>query len=470
MIKPILLLTALISSAAAFAQTPPSPVTAYVNAHLLPVSGAPLEQATILVTKGKITAVGAHVSIPAGAIRVDLHGATVIPGLVDASSSLFVTAETIAGNGTADQNVLDGIDPFDKSAEKALAAGVTTVYISPGSRGGVGGLGAIVKLQNGAQGTAATGAPVGEVVLKPKAGLELAIGLSTGGRSTSLERIGSYESMRTMFIGAQQYQKQQEKSELAKKAAAAKPNPPAPGAPNGVAPEEDSDPTGPVSILEPAADSGSPESPQGQRRQPGRNPGAGRPTQTATPRAQPAQEVLVSALKGDITVRIEAHRADDILNALRLADEFHLKLVLESPTEAATVLHELATHRVGIVWEPLQRSGPPQLDTIRYRPQTAGALDLNGVKLAVSPRGESGLSTRFVLAAAAVAASNGLSHEAALRAITLGAAEVLGVADRVGSIQVGRDADMVILSGSPWDPDTKVKQVIVNGAQAYVSH
>src|ERR1700722_2446165 len=138
-------LAAMCIASAAFGQSTP---VAYTNAHIMPVSSANIERGTILVVDGKIKAIGASVAIPVNAQRIDLHGATVIPGLVDASSSLFLTEETITGAGTADQNVLDGIDPFDKSARKALARGVTTVYISPGSRGG---LGAVVKLQNGSQ-------------------------------------------------------------------------------------------------------------------------------------------------------------------------------------------------------------------------------------------------------------------------------------------------------------------------------
>ena len=453
MIRQISLLTAFLSLSATLGALGQSTPTAYVNAHIMPVSGANIEHGTILIADGKIKAIGASVAIPANAQRIDLHGATVIPGLIDASSSLFLTEETISGAGTADQNVLDGIDPFDKSAIKALARGVTTIYISPGSRGG---MGAVVKLQSGSQSSSLL-----ETTLKAKAGVHLALGLSTGGRSSSLERIASYESLRSMFIGAQQYAKQQAKAELAKKAAATA-NPATAPAPDTV--------SVPVSLRIPDTDAVTDTDPQGaQRRQFGRGQGGARPGPAAAPRAQPAQEVLAAALKGDIPVRIEAHRVDDILNALRLADEYKIKLVLEAPTEAAGLVNEIVTRHVRVIWTPTRPSGPPQLETERFDPNAVAVLGKAGVQLAISARSSTGAASRFLLENAGVASGFGLKPDAALRAITLGPAEILGVADRVGSLQTGKDADFVVLSGSPWDPQTVVTRVIVNGAQVYAA-
>lgn len=439
-------------SVSVLAQSTP---TAYVNAHIIPLSGASantvIERGTILVANGKIMAVGTNVVVPAGALRVDLHGATVLPGLVDASSSLFLTQESLSGAGTADQNVLDGLDPFDKAAKKVLARGITTVYISPGSRGGVGGLGAVVKLQDAAQGNSQTGAGVLETTLKAKAGVHLALGLSAAGRSTSLDRITSYHQLRAMFIGAQQYARQQAKAEEQKKAAA-KPSAPAPS-------EADA--------ADDARGQNESDADFAQRRQFGRGQGAARPGAAAAPRAQPAQEVLAAALKGDIPVHIEAHRVDDILNALRLADEFKLKLVLEAPTEAASIVGEIRSRNVAVIWAPARPEGVPVLETTRYNPGAVAALGRAGVKLAISARSGVGSVSRFLLENAGVAAGAGLTPDSALRAVTLGAAEILGVADRVGSIQAGKDADLLVLSGSPWDPQTVVKRVVVNGVPVY---
>jgi hypothetical protein len=289
-----------------------------------------------------------------------------------------------------------------------------------------------------------------ETTLKAKAGVHLALGLSSGGKSTSLERIASYESLRSLFTSAQQYTKQQAKAEQEKKAAAT-----TTAQPDTLAPVTDTD-TSPVS-----GDEGA------QRRQFGRGQRGGRPGPTATPRSQPAQEVLSAALKGDIPVHIEAHRVDDILNALRLADEFKFKLVLEAPTEAASITNEIASRKVGVIWTPSLPTGAPQLETAHFNPNAVAALSAAGVRLALSARSGSGAASRFLLEDAGAAAGSGLKPDAALRAVTLGPAEILGVADRVGSLQPGKDADLVVLSGSPWDPQTVVKRVVVNGAQVY---
>jgi len=448
-----IVLTVLCISIAAFGQQPRQ--TSYTNARIIPVSGPVVEHGTILIVDGKIKAIGAHVVVPASVQRIDLHGATVIPGLVDASSSLFLTEESLTGDGTADQNVLDGMDPFDKAALKVLARGVTTVYVSPGSRGGVGGLGAVVKIQDASSGSSQSGAAVLETTLKAKAGVHLALGLSSNGKSTSLDRIASYESLRSMFIGAQQYVKQQARAEEEKKAAAK-------------APAQTEADAGDVQEEAVQGDNES-DADFAQRRQFGRGQRGGRPGTAAAPRSQPAQEVLAAALKGDVPVRIEAHRVDDILNALRLADEFKLKLVLEAPTEAWApgLASEIASRHVGVICTPVQSEGAPQLETAHYSPHTVAVLGNAGVNLAISARSGSGVASSFLLEDAGVAAGCGLNRDAALKAVTLGAAQLLGVADRVGSLQVGKDADLVVLSGSPWDPQTMVKRVVVNGVQVY---
>ncbi len=451
------LLTLMFTGADGFAQ---STQTAYINAHVLPVSGSVsvIEGGTIIVADGKIKAIGAHLAVPPGARRVDLHGATVIPGLIDASSSLFLTDETITGTGTPDQNILDGIDPFDKAAFKALSRGVTTVYVSPGSRGGMGG---VVKLQNPNISASHSGAGTMEITLKSKAGVQFALGISTGGRSTPLERISSYEQLRAVFASGKQYVKAQAKSEQQRKAAIAT----AAGNAEPIVDPSEAVATERVSVQ----DGGDDYAQRGQGRRGG--PGGARPDGPATaPRAQPAQEVLAAALKGDIPVRIEAHRADDILNALRLMDEFKFKLVLEAPSELNGLVSEIQSRKVGIIWTPARPTGLPTLEVEQFNPRAIASLSATGTNIAISARSTSGTATRFLLDNAALASGYGLSHEAALKAVTLGPAQILGVADHVGSLAAGKDADMVVLSGSPWDPQSTVQFVIANGVQVYAAH
>lgn len=471
---PICLLVSLFAGLRAGAQAP----IALTNAHVYPVSSAPIEHATILIADGKIVSVGVKVAIPANAQRIDLHNATVIPGLVDVSSALFLPEESLTGAGSADQEVLDGVDLFDKDAARVLEAGVTTLYLSPGDRGPVDGVGAIVKLQDPAHSLAENGVALQARAFKPHAALHLTLGISANGRSSSLERLNNYETLRSAFIAAQQYGKTLERYaqdleqyEKRQKAVAVTTPPAAPSdMPEGATAQESS-------TEDPPADADAPQR-SGQRGGggqrfgggggqgfgPGRGNASGKPVK---PRQAPAQETLLAALKGQIPVRIEAHRVDDILHALQLADEFKLKLILESPTEAAPIASEIARRHIPVIWGSVLPTGAPRLETAREDPETPALLVKAGVTVALTTGERSGLASRFLRENAALASGFGLPPDAALRSITLSAAEILGISDRLGSIQPGKDADLVVLSDYPWNPRASVKQVFINGSEVY---
>jgi len=465
------LLVILCASLQAGAQTS----IALTNAHVYPVSGAPLERATIVISGGKIVAVGANAAVPANAQRIDLHGAAVIPGMVDVSSALFLPDESFSSVGTAEQDVLDGVDLFDRDAVKVLAAGVTTLYLSPGDRGTFGGVGAIVKFQDPIHSLMESGAALQARTLKSHAALHITLGLSPAGRSSSLERLNSYEALRTAFIATRQYgltfehyTRDLDLYEKRQKAIAATAPPAAPSE------QPESAVTASLSTDESAAELDAPQrggqrggGAQGGQRLgggPGRTNASGKPVK---PRPVPAQEIMLAALQGRVPVRIEAHRVDDILHALALADEFKLKLILESPSEAAPVAVEIARRHVPVIWGSVLPTGAPRLETAHQNPATPALLVKAGVKVALTPGAHGGAASRFLRQNAALAAGFGLSSAEALRSITLSAAEILGISDRVGSIQVGKDADLVILSASPWDPGAKVERVFIDGDQVY---
>jgi imidazolonepropionase-like amidohydrolase len=401
------------------AQDPP---VALVGARIIPVQGPVIPKGSIVLTNGKITAVGANIPIPANARRIDATGKVIIPGLIDTHSSLFLSESETAG-GAADRDVMDAADLFDDDAEKVLAHGVTTVYLSPGRRSAVGGLGAVVKLAPSSSTPGVRATP-----LRPQAALKLNLGLSANNRSSSLERLSSYEALRTAFRAAEQYARSLERYEREAKAAEAQPR---------------------------TASTTTQETPQGPSQRPAR------------PRKQPAQEVMLRALRREIPVRIEVSRADDILNALRLADEFKLRLILERATEAPLIAREIVRRNVPVVWGPTLVQSQPDLDSKNQTPAGAAKLSKAGIRIALTPAGASGRESRFVLENAAAAAGYGLTQQAALSAITLDAARILGVADRVGSLAPGKDADIVVLSADPWDPAARVQKVFVNGEQVY---
>ncbi len=420
------------------AQEPP---LALVGARAYPVASAAVERATLLIADGRIEAIGKEIAIPANARRVDARGKVVLPGLVDARSTLFLSQADLVGGGAADHSVLDAADFFSRDAEKVVARGVTTLFMTPGGRSGVCGLGAVVQLAP--PGGDAPGL-WGRVRTEQRA-LRAALGLSSGGRSTSLERLASYETLRSAFRGAAQYVNSFERYERELRAWE----------------------RGQAGAVARPVGGGTAERADGQQGRPAAAQSGGTPAMTATkpvkPRKVPAQEVLAQALAGTLPVRIEAHRADDILNALRLADEFKLRLVLEGASDAAAVADEILRRGVAIVWGPTVLQEAPSLETRHHRPDTPARLAKAGVRVALTTGGETGLSSRFLLENAAAAVGHGLSPGDALRAITLTPVDILGLGDRLGSLERGKEADVVVLSGSPWSPKTRVEKVFVGG-------
>lgn len=176
-------------------------------------------------------------------------------------------------------------------------------------------------------------------------------------------------------------------------------------------------------------------------------------------------EAMIPVMKKQLPLRAHAHRIDDIMTALRIAKEFGLRLVIEHGTDAYKVARELADAKVPVVHGPW----------IKVR----GNLEQSG-RVPESPRllVESGVLTAFstdhpVIAIqnlrlqAIIAVQEGVSQEDALKAITWNHARIMGIEDRVGSIEKGKDADLVVLSGLPFDSATKVEAVVVNGKVAW---
>jgi imidazolonepropionase-like amidohydrolase len=173
-------------------------------------------------------------------------------------------------------------------------------------------------------------------------------------------------------------------------------------------------------------------------------------------------EALGRALDGTQPLMISVDRARDILAALRVAKEFGLKIVLEGCADATEVLTEIKASGFPVILHPtMARSN---LTRQNVSVETASKLKAAGIPFAIESGFESYVpKTRIVLFEAAVAAANGLGREAALAAITLDAARLLGVADRVGSLEVGKDGDVALYDGDPFEYTTRCVGVAING-------
>jgi len=395
---------------------------------LLPISSAPIENGTILIEDGKIAAIGRDVAIPTDGRVIDASGKFVMPGLIDAQSRLFVIASELNETRSIapELNIRDALDPFIKEASEVSAHGVTAVYVAPGNRSLVGGRGAVLKL-NGSK-------DVNKMLLKADVAVKAAIGVSPNNESSSLIRLEHYSSIREALLEAKVYISDRQKyaRELAeyseKKAEYNK-----------------------------KKDDEKEDGKKAERKD--------KPKRPVRFKRNPTYEALARVLAKEVPLQIEAHRVADILNALRLADEFGFLLILDKCTEGYKIADEIVRSKAPVIIGPVSTSfaNLPKLEYRDHNLRNAAILSKKGIRLALGVSGRDGASSKFIIMAAALAVANGMDKDAALRAITLTPAEILGVADRIGSLEVGKDADIVLLSGHPLDVLSQIETVLIDG-------
>ncbi|WP_109474244.1 amidohydrolase [Ornithinimicrobium cavernae] len=379
---------------------------AITNAHVVPVDGAPFE-GTVLVDEGRITALGADITVPDGAEVVDARGQWVLPGLIDAHVHLGVWEE---GEGWAGQDTnemtdpvmaaaraLDGINPREQGFDDALGGGITSVNVNPGSGNPIGGLTVAVKTY---------GRYVDEMVLRSPSGLKAALGENPKRvygeqKKTPSTRMGVALILRKAFTEARNYLEKTAK-----------------GTEEG-------------------------EYAEGHL----------------------VNQALVQVLNREIPWRQHCHRADDIATAIRIAEEFGYQLVLDHGTESYKVADLVAEKGVPVLYGPLivSRSKVEVRDRSAKAP---GILDRAGVAVSIITD-HPVVPIEHLTTQVALAVREGMDRDAALRSVTLNPARVMGVDDRVGSLTPGKDADLVLWSGDPLDLQSRALRVWIDGREVY---
>jgi imidazolonepropionase-like amidohydrolase len=173
-------------------------------------------------------------------------------------------------------------------------------------------------------------------------------------------------------------------------------------------------------------------------------------------------EMLVRVLKGELPLLVYAHRVRDIANALRLAEEFKLKLWLDGAAEAYLIADRIQAAGVPVIVHPAMQRAWGETENLTF--ECAAKLKAAGVPIALQSGFEDYVpKTRVVLFEAAIAAVHGLGPEAALQAITIDAASLLGVADRVGSLEAGKDGDVALYDGDPFEYTSHCVGVVIDG-------
>ncbi len=445
----------------------------------------------ILVRSGRIAAIGKALKAPRGVSVIEAAGMQVLPGFIDGHSRFLLIME---GPSTAktDGNVLDLFDYFqEEEMAWALSRGVTAAALSPPSVTGFSGRIAVVKLLPKAD-------PEKRLLRKDAA---LKAGLGIGMLGNAIARLKSADAIENQFKAAKKYRESWEKYEeeleaylekLAEKEKEAdKKEKKEEKSPKKKGEEEKGDGKKEKKEGDPekkeGKEKGRKERPRKDRfAPPGDNPGerggkGGKPDEKKPaekkkealkkpkkPTYVPANEFLLKAMDGELAVHFEVHRAADILWALDLKRRFHLDLVLVGCTEGYRVAEEIEAAGVPVILGAVMRQGVRKADEFfNQREDLAAILAKEGIPLTLAGSGRRAGETRFLAFNAALAVRGGLCPGAALEAITIQAARTLGVADRIGSLERGKDADIVLFDGDPLTSDAVVKMVLINGRIVY---
>ncbi len=176
-------------------------------------------------------------------------------------------------------------------------------------------------------------------------------------------------------------------------------------------------------------------------------------------------EALLQVLNRQIPLKAHAHRADDIITAIRIAKEFDVDITLDHCTEGYLIKDILAEAGLPVIIGPML-TDRSKIELRNQNLKTPGILSKAGVKVAIMTDHPC-VPEHHLCLCAAIAAREGMDEKEALKAITINAAEITGISDRVGSIEKGKDADIVIFNGNPLELKTTVQKTIINGVVVY---
>ncbi len=406
--KKILFLTALLVASIAWApasdeQTGSPGVIVIKDATILTVSHGNIPKGSILIRDGKIAEVGPAVIVPAGATVIDATGQFVTPGIIDPHSHIAAAGGINEGTlaVTSMTAIEDVLEPTDLNIYRELAGGVTTTLTLHGSANPIGGTSATIKLRWGkdAKGLLFQGAKPG---LKFALGENVKRGGTTGRYPAS--RMGTEDVIRTAFIEAREYMRRWD--DYRKRAAA--------GDKTAIPPKRNL-------TLEP----------------------------------------LAEVLRGERLAYVHGYRADEMLMTIRLADEFGFKVnSFEHALEGYKIAKEMAAH--GAIGSTFADSWAYKAEAWDAIPYNAAVMTRKGV-LAALNSDSAERARRMNLEAARAMKYGGLNEQEALALITINPAKELKIDARVGSIDPGKDADLVIWNHHPLSIYAVAQKTLIDG-------
>jgi imidazolonepropionase-like amidohydrolase len=380
---------------------------AFTGATVLPVSGPAITDGVLVVHRGKIVAVGARagVSVPADAQAIDASGKFIMPGLVDSHSHIGGGAGADASAPIQpDVRILDAVNVRDASIRRAQAGGVTTANVMPGSGFLLSGQTVYLKLRDGRT--------VDDLLVRDSQGRML-YGIKMANGTNPLRSgatAGPFSGTRgkSAALVREQFVRAQDYREKVRRAG-------------------------------------------GDR--------------SKLPPRDLALEQLADVLDRRLVVHFHTHRHDDIMTVLRLQKEFGFRVVLHHVSEGYKVAEEIARAGVGSSIIVLDSPGG-KLETADYSVETGPALERAGALFGFHTD-DYITDSRLFLRSAGMAVRYGLARDRALYAMTMGNARLLDLQDRIGTLEPGKDADFIVLSGDPLSVYTHVLETYVEGARVF---
>jgi len=377
---------------------------AFKGALIYPVTGPAIEKGILIVQKGHILAVGdATTSIPSDAEVIDATGKVIIPGIVDTHSHIGGPEGGDNSNAlNPEVRVLDAVNPSSNSFKKALAGGITTANVMPGSGHLMSGQTIYLKMR-------LSDDIEGMLEVNEKGvygGMKMANGTNSmrGTNGFPGTRAKSAAMDRELFLKAVEYKKKMD-SAIAKK------------------------------------------------------------DSTKMPERDLRMEAMVEVLEGKRIVHFHTHKMNDILTVLRLKKEFGFRVVLHHVSEAWKVIDAIAA--AGVPCSIINIDAPGgKLEAMNFSPKNGALLEKAGVPVAIHTD-DPITDSRFLMRSAALSVREGMSRQKALEALTIAGARMLDLGSRIGSLEKGKDADFVILSGDPFSVYTHVEQTWVEGLKRF---
>lgn len=383
---------------------------AIVNGYVVPVSQEPIENGVVLVTDGVIEAVGAaaDVAVPEGATVVDAAGKWVLPGFIESHGHVGIHEEA---NGPAGDDTNEMTTPNTAAVRAIDAINIDDEGFRDALSGGV--TSVVVKPGSGNPIGGQTvaiktwgGRIIDEQVIHEAVSVKSALGENPkrvygAKNATPSTRLGVAMIIREAFIAAQNYRVQRENADL-----------------------------------------------------------EGKPFERDL-----AKETLVRVLDGELAWDQHTHRHDDIATALRLADEFGYRLVVNHGTEAHKIADVLAERDIPVIFGPMFTSRS-KVELRDRAIANLATLAQAGVRVAITTD-HPVVPINFLVYQAALAVKDGLPRQTALEALTVNPAAFLRLDDRVGSLTPGLDGDVVVWSGDPLDVNSRAERVFIGGAEVY---